>query len=142
MDNLWLVNALVPFVVIGGLLWAAYSFMRGYCNPTTVKPLKIPDRFDIGYIDDPVIPPTVVNNYHAPAPVPAPHPLPVQQPVAAPAAPVVVAAPAVNEQLKEQCSLALQGLGHSATAADKKAATILSSHPEITDVAAFLRKAL
>ena len=53
MENPEFVNLLVKFFgVMVGVFWFL-CFCNGLFNKK-VKPLKIPDRFDIGYIDDPL----------------------------------------------------------------------------------------
>lgn len=138
-------NLVAPLITISFIVYCGYKFHQGYVNHKTVKPLKIPDRFDIGYIDDPVVPPTVVNVYTPAPPMPAPK---VGETIDIVSAKVGVGKSMLQPEskertaLKEQCLYALMGLGESQTSAKKKADQIIDANPDIKDVAAFLRKAV
>jgi len=140
IENPTMMAIFAPIIAICFILWAAYSFMKGYLNHATVKPFKIPDRFDLGYIDDPIVPPAVYTNITIQQPIALPNP---SAAVASPApAPAPAAVPVVDSQLKAQCVAALIGLGYSKTRADKVADQTFQACPDTADVSDFLKKVL
>lgn len=114
-------------------------FLYGLTNED-VKPLKIPDRFDIGYIDDPVVQQTIILEDETPTPRPRQKPKPrpkKKQPKK------VVSQKATengcqDDQLRQDCVDALVALGTKKSEARRVAAQCLAANPQIKTVNEFI----
>lgn len=98
-----------------------YCFFRG-ATDETIKPLRIPDRYDIGYVDDQPATTVVVEQ----------KPTKVVQPKPAKSTPVV------DEELLDECIEALQAVGVKKADAKKAATKFLSKRDDVTTAEQFI----
>lgn len=151
---MWLSKALAW----GIFLYFVACFLYGFCNDA-VKALRIPDRFDIGYIDndDPVAPQVVIVDgvIDEPAPKPKrktkaekraddgrpetrkPVEKPVQPKKVVPKQTAKKSCPA-DDQLRQDCVDALVTLGTKKSEARRVAAQCLAQNPHIKTVQEFI----
>lgn len=114
--------------VIGVFLFLC--FMGGLLNPE-VKPLKIPDRFDVGYIDDPE--PQVIYVEVEKQPKPK-----KKQPKKVVPKKTTEKGCQADDQLRQDCVDALVSLGTKKGEARRVAAQCLAANPQIKTVNEFL----
>lgn len=114
--------------IIGVFLFLC--FMGGLLNPE-VKPLKIPDRFDIGYVDDPE-PQVIYVEVEK-----APKPKKKQPKKVVPKQTAKKSCPA-DDQLRQDCVDALVSLGTKKGEARRVAAQCLAQNPHIKTVQEFI----